>query len=161
MDSKQLLNNLLDQKNLSSKEVEFLLEEIIAGRLTSAQIAAFLVGLRTKGETIDEILGLIHGMRKHMIRVGHPEQREGSLANASSNTLRDSSATPQNDNNDDHLELVALATIADLVPLVGANRTLTKFGLKKLQTTRRVGLLALYNEAGIDRSVLGTYEVGH
>src|SRR3989344_7522665 len=61
----------------------------------------------------------------------HPEQREGSLANASSNTLRDSSATPQNDNNDDHLELVALATIADLVPLVGANRTLTKFGLKK------------------------------
>lgn len=62
---------------------------------------------------------------------------------------------------EDHLELVALATIADLVPLLGANRTLTTFGLEKLRKTKRIGLLALFKEAGIQQSLIGTYEVGH
>lgn len=62
---------------------------------------------------------------------------------------------------DDHLELVALATIADLVPLTGANRTLTKFGLEKLRQTKRLGLLALFKEAALDAKTLGSYHVGH
>ena len=69
MDSKQLLNNLFDGKDLTSKEAEFLLEKIIRGELTSSQVAGFLIGLRTKGETVEEIVGLIKGMRKHMIEV--------------------------------------------------------------------------------------------
>jgi len=60
-----------------------------------------------------------------------------------------------------HLELVALASIADLVPLVGANRTLTKFGLEKLSQTQRLGLLELFKESGLDKKTIGTYEVGH
>ena len=64
-------------------------------------------------------------------------------------------------NQDDHLELVALASIADLVPLTGANRTLTKFGLEKLTQTQRLGLLELFKEAGIDKKTIGTYQVGH
>jgi len=60
-----------------------------------------------------------------------------------------------------HLELVALATIADLVPLVGANRTLLKFGLEELRKTQRIGLKALFQEAGIESSKIGTYEIGH
>lgn len=69
METKILLNKLTDQQNLTTKEVSFLLEEIIAGNLSSAQIAAFLVGLRTKGETVEEIVGLIQTMRKHMSKV--------------------------------------------------------------------------------------------
>src|SRR5581483_4902266 len=46
-----------------------------------------------------------------------------------------------------HLELVALATVADLVPLTSANRTLVKFGLEKLRKTKRPGLLALFAQA--------------
>ncbi len=60
-----------------------------------------------------------------------------------------------------HLELVALATIADLVPLTGENRTLTKFGLEKLRKTKRPGLLALFEEAALDPSEIDVYEVGH
>lgn len=41
------------------------------------------------------------------------------------------------------LDMVALATIADLVPLVGENRTLAHFGLKVLRKSPRVGLRAL------------------
>lgn len=60
-----------------------------------------------------------------------------------------------------HLELVVLATIADLVPLVGANRTLAKFGIEELRRTKRIGLLAIIKEAGIDQKLITTYEVGH
>ena len=62
---------------------------------------------------------------------------------------------------DRHLELVALATVADLVPLTGANRVLLKEGLLKLHITRRVGLLALFSEAGLESRDIGVYEIGH
>lgn len=62
---------------------------------------------------------------------------------------------------DTHLELVALATVADLVPLAGTNRTLLKFGLEELKKTKRPGLLALFNKAGIKKEEIDTYEVGH
>jgi len=63
--------------------------------------------------------------------------------------------------NNDHLELVALATVADMVPLIGANRTLLKFGLEKLKKTKRMGLLELFDEAGIKSEEVGVYEIGH
>src|SRR3989338_11307430 len=40
----------------------------------------------------------------------------------------------------DNLDLTAIATVADLVPLLGANRTLVYYGLKKLNKTKRIGL---------------------
>lgn len=61
----------------------------------------------------------------------------------------------------DHLSLVALATVADLVPLFGANRILLKFGLNQLRATKRPGLLALFYEAGIQKENIDTYEIGH
>ena len=57
------------------------------------------------------------------------------------------------------LDLVALGTIADLVPLIGENRILASAGLKALDTTRRPGLMALKNVAQVG-SPVGTYEVG-
>jgi single-stranded-DNA-specific exonuclease len=57
------------------------------------------------------------------------------------------------------LDLVALGTIADLVPLIGENRLLVSAGLERLNTTRRPGLVALKKVAQCS-SPLGTYEVG-
>lgn len=57
------------------------------------------------------------------------------------------------------LDLVALGTIADLVPLVGENRILVTAGLERLNVTRRPGLLALREAATVD-GVIGVYEVG-
>jgi single-stranded-DNA-specific exonuclease len=48
-----------------------------------------------------------------------------------------------------HLDLVALATIADLAPLTGENRVLAHFGLRVLRQTRNPGLRALVASAGI------------
>ena len=57
------------------------------------------------------------------------------------------------------LDLVALGTIADLVPLVGENRILVTAGLEKLNTTKRAGILALKKVAQSPEK-LGTHDVG-
>ena len=57
------------------------------------------------------------------------------------------------------LDLVALGTIADLVPLTGENRTLVTRGLQRLNTTRRPGLIALKAVSQV-MAPIGGYEVG-
>ncbi len=65
----------------------------------------------------------------------------------------------QHHDDDPHLELAALGTVADMVPLTGANRTIVKFGLEKIPRTRRPGLLELFKAAGIEKEI-GVYEIG-
>ena len=60
----------------------------------------------------------------------------------------------------DGLELAALGTIADQLPLLGPNRSFAKFGIEELNKTSRVGLLTLLNESGISPGAIGTYEIG-
>jgi single-stranded-DNA-specific exonuclease len=55
---------------------------------------------------------------------------------------------------DRDLDLVALATVADVVPLVGENRSLVKRGLAEMRRTRRVGLRALMEASKCDPSRL-------
>lgn len=47
------------------------------------------------------------------------------------------------------LDMVAIASVADMVPLLGESRTLTKYGLIVLNKTKRIGLKKLFIEAGI------------
>lgn len=60
-----------------------------------------------------------------------------------------------------HLDLVALATVADLVPLTGENRILTRYGLRVLRETRNPGLRALMAAASLDPSAVDAGAVGH
>ncbi|MBI4129678.1 single-stranded-DNA-specific exonuclease RecJ [Candidatus Roizmanbacteria bacterium] len=60
----------------------------------------------------------------------------------------------------DHLALAAIGTISDLVPLIGHNRVIAKFGLEVLNNTKRIGLLSLFEESGLLGRPIGTYEVG-
>ena len=60
----------------------------------------------------------------------------------------------------EHLDLVALATIADVVPLVDENRALAIAGLRKLTTTQRPGLRALMQSARVDPAVVDESAVG-
>ncbi len=57
------------------------------------------------------------------------------------------------------MDLVALGTVADLVPLTGENRVLVAMGLERLSITPRPGLVALKKVAAVTTNV-GTYEVG-
>jgi single-stranded-DNA-specific exonuclease len=60
----------------------------------------------------------------------------------------------------DDLDLVALATIADVVPLVGENRTLVRRGLGALASTAKPGLRALMAVAKVDPSGVSERAVG-
>jgi len=69
------------------------------------------------------------------------------------------------------LELAAIGTVADQMPLIKENRSIVKYGIEKLCRTKRPGLLALYKESGIiDRSgtirgdliaQINTYEINY
>ncbi|MBD8012955.1 MULTISPECIES: anthranilate phosphoribosyltransferase [Microbacterium] len=52
-----LLSTLLDRRDLSVWESTWAMRQVMRGRVTDAQLAGFLVALRAKGETIDEIVG--------------------------------------------------------------------------------------------------------
>jgi single-stranded-DNA-specific exonuclease len=58
------------------------------------------------------------------------------------------------------LDLVALATVADVVPLIGENRTLVRRGLRALAVTRKPGLRALMARARVDPSRVDERSVG-
>ena len=58
------------------------------------------------------------------------------------------------------LDLVALATIADIAPLRGENRVFVRYGLKMLAETKNVGLRALIRAAGLDGKALTAGRVG-
>ncbi len=66
------LAKLADRNNLSAQEAEQAMSEIMDGHATPAQIAAYLMGLRQKGETVEEITGSVRAMRLRAtkIRVG-------------------------------------------------------------------------------------------
>jgi single-stranded-DNA-specific exonuclease len=59
-----------------------------------------------------------------------------------------------------HLDLVALATIADVVPLVGENRSLAIAGLRGLARTQKAGLQALMKVARVDPAAVDAGAVG-
>lgn len=52
-----LLTGLVEGRDLSISEAEWAMQQVMAGEATSAQLAALLVALRVKGETVDEIVG--------------------------------------------------------------------------------------------------------
>ncbi len=58
------------------------------------------------------------------------------------------------------LDVVALATISDMVPLSGENRTLVHFGLHVLRRSRRVGIRALCESARIQQSIITEDDIG-
>jgi len=65
----QALARLLDGHDLSREEAHGVMGSIMSGEATSAQIAGFLIALRAKGETADEIAGCAEAMREHALPV--------------------------------------------------------------------------------------------
>jgi single-stranded-DNA-specific exonuclease len=76
------------------------------------------------------VFKLVHGIVKALRRDGDPTAFKIQLK--------------------EYLDLVAMGTIADLVPLLGENRILAHQGLKMLESTRREGLHALFHVSGME-----------
>lgn len=79
--------------------------------------------------TVGLVFKLAHGLLKQLRMENHPVAFRIKLR--------------------DHLDLVALGTVADLVPLLGENRILARHGLSIIKESRRTGLRALMEIAGV------------
>lgn len=64
MNIKEALNRVVNNLDLSTAEMQDVMREIMTGQCTDAQIGAFLMGMRMKSETIDEIVGAASVMRE-------------------------------------------------------------------------------------------------
>jgi anthranilate phosphoribosyltransferase len=66
------LHRLVEREDLSADDAERAMNAILEGAAGPAQIAAFLVALRMKGETAEELLGFARAMRAHAVPVAVP-----------------------------------------------------------------------------------------
>lgn len=66
---KNAIAKVADRINLSEKEAEEVMIEIMEGAATASQIAAYLMGLRLKGETVDEITGSVRALQAKAIHI--------------------------------------------------------------------------------------------
>jgi anthranilate phosphoribosyltransferase len=61
---KEAIGKIVSGTDLSEAEMVAVMDEIMSGNATDAQIGAFITGLRLKGETVDEITGAARVMRE-------------------------------------------------------------------------------------------------
>lgn len=119
----------------------------MAARLQNQGIDLIITDHHQPGEALPQAHGLVHSDQVCGTAVAWFLMRqlaEGSRVD--SNAL---------------LDLVAIGTIADMMPLVGTNRSLAKYGLEALSQSQRPGLLALKQACGIqDNTELSSYHVG-
>src|SRR6266487_2908495 len=73
------LHRIADRHDLSAGEAREAMLAILSGDASTPQIAAFLVALRMKGETADELLGFARAMREKSTRVEHGLNGENVL----------------------------------------------------------------------------------
>ena len=69
MDIQAAIQTVIDKTDLSENEMRSVMNNIMTGECTDAQIAGFLVGLRSKGETVGEITAAASVMRELASRV--------------------------------------------------------------------------------------------
>jgi anthranilate phosphoribosyltransferase len=71
----EALNKIVAGEDLSRAEAEAAMEQILCGHASTEQIAALLVALRMKGETVDEVVGFAKAMRRHAVPIFPPGSR--------------------------------------------------------------------------------------
>ncbi len=69
MNIQEAIAHALDGKSLTETEAEAVMEQVMAGKTTPAQIGGFLIALRLKGETVEEVAGFARAMRQNAISI--------------------------------------------------------------------------------------------
>ncbi len=141
MDIQKAIAKLADHAHLTEKESEAVLIQIMDGQASPAQIAAFLMGLRMKGETVEEISGAVRAMRNKAttIRTGR-------------GTLIDTCGT-----GGDGLNTFNISTTAAFV-VAAAGLTVAKHGNRSISSRSGSADVLMALGVNIDTSVAKTTE---
>jgi len=67
----EAISKIIERKDLNHDEAAAVMDEIMSGKTSQVQTAAFLTAMSTKGETIEEITAFASGMRRHALRLEH------------------------------------------------------------------------------------------
>jgi len=89
----EAIKQIVDRRNLSVDEAEAVLEQIMTGGCSDAQIAALLTALRMKGETVDEIIGFARVMRRKAVAVRPQRFVSSEIAGTEREALIDTCGT--------------------------------------------------------------------
>lgn len=76
---KELFNHIANREDLSEEEVEHLFDEILNNDISESEIAAFLMGLKVKGETPSEITGIVRALKNHALLL--PREFDDAMCN--------------------------------------------------------------------------------
>jgi single-stranded-DNA-specific exonuclease len=113
----------------------------------------------TPAETLPEAVAVVNPKRSDC---GYPDKGLSGTGVAYKVALALGRAAGRPDEDTHYsLDLVALATVADVMPLTGENRILTRFGLRVLARSRNAGLRALVRGAGLADRTLGAGHLSH
>lgn len=64
---KEILERLTERATLTENEITTATDYLLSNEITDSEISAFLIGLKTKGETVEEIAGLVKGIRANSL----------------------------------------------------------------------------------------------
>ena len=87
----EALHKVVGRQDLSREEANMVMEYLMTGRATDAEIAAFLTAMRMKGETVEELAGFAQVMRRKVVTV--PTKYTGNRAVSPNRTLVDTCGT--------------------------------------------------------------------
>jgi anthranilate phosphoribosyltransferase len=125
----QLLSSLMDGASLSAEDTAWAMDEIMAGDASPARLAAFAVLLRAKGETPDELAGLVRTMRERATPLSVPQRAVDVVGTGA-----------------DRAHTVNISTMAALV-VAGAGRPVVKHGNRA--ATSACGSADVLEELGV------------
>lgn len=128
------LERLAAREDLSANDAETAMQHILEGRVSPAQIAGFLMGLRVKGETVDELVGFARAMRQMSVRLDLSIDGE---------TLLDTCGT-----GGDGAETFNISTVAAFVA-AGAGVRVAKHGNRAVTSAKGCGSVDLLDSLGI------------
>jgi len=140
-----LLGHLADHEDLSEQQAQAAMSQILAGSATDAQIAAFIVGLRIKGETAEEILGLSDAMLEVAAPLNLADGTVDIVGTGGSHTLRNRAFN--------------VSTISSIVA-AAAGATVCKHGNRKASSTsgsvdvlEQLGVAVELDGPGVERCI--------
>ncbi len=79
MEIKEAIGLVINGRNLTLQQAEAVMDSIMSGGATDAQIGSYLTALRMKGETVAEIAGSAKSMRSHVVSVDIPALESGEM----------------------------------------------------------------------------------
>ncbi len=128
-----LLNRLLSAEHLDRADTEWVMNRVMSGEASDVQLAAFTIALRAKGETPDEVAGLVSAMLAHAVRVQVPGRAVDIVGTGG-----------------DRANTVNISTMAAVV-IAGAGATVVKHGNRA--ATSKCGAADLLEGLGVSISL--------